>query len=129
MIDAVTSQFSPNLGRKMENAVAIELLRRQHDGIFHYKTKDNKEVDFVVKNGTSVSELIQVCYAIADPKTKAREVSALVKAAGEIKCGRNTVITWDEESSLQQHDISIKLVPLRRWLLDQRLTIKPHVIS
>jgi predicted AAA+ superfamily ATPase len=117
MIDAVTSQFSENLGRKMENAVAIELLRQRHDGIFYYKTTDGKEVDFVVKDGLRVSELIQVCYNLSDRKTRTREVSALAKAATEIDCNKNTLITWDEHGSLQEHGISINLVPLREWLL------------
>ncbi len=116
MIDAVSSEFSRNIGRKIENAVAIELIRQRHDAIFYYKTTDNKEVDFVVKDGIGVSEIIQVCYDIDSPKTKEREVASLVKAASEIGCNKNTLITWDKQDSIQNHDIHINVVPLRQWL-------------
>jgi hypothetical protein len=116
MIDAVSSEFSRNIGRKIENAVAIELARQRHDGIFYYKTADNKEVDFVVKDGIRVSELIQVCYDIDSPKAKAREVGALVKAASEIKCDKNTLITWDKQDDILDHGVNISVVSLRQWL-------------
>ena len=37
---------------------------------YYYKTRDGKEVDFAVKEGLKVSQLIQVCHDIDNDKTK-----------------------------------------------------------
>ncbi|MBI5065609.1 hypothetical protein HZA97_05215 [Candidatus Woesearchaeota archaeon] len=42
-------------------------------------------------------QLIQVCYNIADPITKKREVTALLKASKELKCSNLLVITENYE--------------------------------
>ncbi len=124
MASAATFQFSPNLGHKMENAVAVELLRRNHDGIFYYRTKNKKEVDFVVKDGLRVSELIQVCYEMADPKTREREISGIMKAAQEVGCDKTTIVTWDKDGSQQKKGILIHFVSLRNWLLNQSRSVE-----
>jgi len=43
---------SPNLGRKMGNAVAVELLRRGYR--LYYWRDERGEVDFVLKKGSKI---------------------------------------------------------------------------
>jgi len=42
-----------------------------------YKTKNNREVDFLLKKGIEIEQLIRVCYRIDEIKTKDRECRAL----------------------------------------------------
>lgn len=72
MINAVKFKTAPDTGRLIENMVAIELLRRGKE-FYYYKTRDGKEVDFTVREGLKVSQLIQVCHDIDNDKTKKRE--------------------------------------------------------
>ncbi|MEK6953528.1 MAG: DUF4143 domain-containing protein [Candidatus Micrarchaeota archaeon] len=51
---AISKSFSPDYGRRAENAVAIELIRRSKE-VQYYSKKH--EVDFVVKDGLDVSAM------------------------------------------------------------------------
>ena len=102
-----------DIGKKMENAVFLELLRRNPlSEVFYWKNKRGEEVDFVVSRGLKVEELIQVSYDIEDPDTRKRELKVLEKAAEELGCKNKTVITWDYEE-----DGEVRFVPLWKWLL------------
>lgn len=118
-ISALSTRFSKNSGRLYENAVALELLRRSdYDTTIHYwKDRFGKEVDFAVKTGTEVRQLIQVCYEIAHPETKERETSAIVRASKELECDNLLVITGDYEGTEQVHNKTIQFIPLWKWLL------------
>jgi predicted AAA+ superfamily ATPase len=120
-----TMGFSENRGRLMENLVAIELLRRKScfapsTEIYYYKSSEGKEVDFVVKDGLEVKQLIQVCYDIDDPGTRERELKSLIKASKELKFKSEDllVITWDYEAEEEFKRAIIKFVPLWKWLLE-----------
>lgn len=116
VINAVKFKTAPDTGRLIENLVAIELLRRGKE-IYSYKTRDGKEVDFAVKEGMRVSQLIQVCYAIDDYKTKKREVNALVKAADETGCDNLMALTWDYAAKETIGKREIHYLPLWKWLV------------
>ncbi|MCK4492274.1 MAG: ATP-binding protein, partial [Candidatus Altiarchaeales archaeon] len=97
-------RFSPDIGRLYENAVAIELKKLEINGvadIYFWKNPQQEEVDFVVKKGLKVDQLIQVCYDINDVKTKEREIRALLKASKELRCKNLQVITEDYEAEEQ----------------------------
>ncbi|HJH27223.1 MAG TPA: hypothetical protein C5S37_10785 [Methanophagales archaeon] len=120
-----TMGFSGNMGRLMENVVAIELLRRQSyfapsTEIYYYKSSEGKEVDFVVKDRLEVKQLIQVCYDIDDLGTRERELKSLIKASKELKFKSEDllVITWDYEAEEEFKRGIIKFVPLWKWLLE-----------
>ena len=116
LINNTSLNFRDNIGRLMENVVFLELKRREKE-IFYYKSLDQKEVDFVVKENIKIKELIQVCYDIEDFTTKERELKSLVKASKELKCNNLKVITWDYESKDKFKGKSIKFIPLWKWLL------------
>jgi predicted AAA+ superfamily ATPase len=116
MINAVKFKTAPDTGRLIENLVAIELLRREKE-FYCYKTKDGKEVDFAVKEGLKLSQLIQVCYEVDHYMTKKRESHALLRAAGESKCKSLIVLTWDYEAKEAADKQEIHYQPLWKWLL------------
>jgi len=117
MIDAVSFKFSENIGRVLENAVAIELVRPVNTTLFYYKSSSDKEVDFVRKEGLQVSELIQVCYDMSHPKTKKRELSALRQASEDLKCKKLTIITWDQDEVIKEKGLTVNILPIAKWLL------------
>ncbi|NHV98094.1 MAG: ATP-binding protein [Thaumarchaeota archaeon] len=106
--------------RLMENLVFSELLKKgftPNENLFYFSS-NNKEVDFIIKSGGKIKQLIQVCYNIEDFDTKEREISALVKASKELDCSDLTVITWDYEG-VEKHDgRRIRFLPLWKWLLE-----------
>jgi len=122
MISALAFGLSDNKGNLMENTVAVELLRRKSGSssrteLYYWKDQQQREVDFVVKEGPDISHLIQVCYNVDDPKTKGRELKSLVRAAVELDCSDMLVITWDEEGEDEFKGSRIRFVPLWKWLL------------
>jgi hypothetical protein len=114
-------RHSEDIGRLMENAVAVELLRRASEdpGLeFHYWTDvTGKEVDFLLRRGQTVTELIQVCYDVEEWETKLRETRALVKASEEMGCENLTVLTWDHEDVENVDGRKIRYVPFWKWAL------------
>jgi len=122
-INRISTKFSNNYGRLYENVVAVNLLRNAPDDDIYYWKHNDVEVDFVIKEGIRVKQLIQVCYDITDIETKKRETRALIKSSSELKCKDLLVITADYECV---EDIDwfgtkrkIKFIPLWQWLLSQ----------
>jgi hypothetical protein len=116
VINAIKFRTAPDTGRLIENLIAMELLRRGKE-FYYYKTKDGKEVDFAIKEGLEISQLIQICYDIDHYMTKKRETNALVKAAREILCDNLMVLTWDYEARETSDDREIHYLPLWKWLI------------
>jgi uncharacterized protein len=122
--NAVGFRFSDNLGRLAENVVFLELKRRQvmepDFELFYWKDIQHREVDFVVKKGTKIYQLIQVCWTLTDHRTKERELRGLAKAMEEFKTNRAIIITEDEEGEEAVAGETIAVIPLWKWLLDPK---------
>ncbi len=124
---AFKATAADNLGRLMENVVAVELLRRNSYGpsireLFYWKDYAGREVDFVLRETHETKQLVQVCYDISAPETKERELKALANAADELKCDNLRVITWDYEGEEKIHGgggrgETVVYLPLWKWLL------------
>ena len=110
-----------DIGKRMENAVFLELLRKINDRplleIFFWKDYQGKEVDYVLKEGTKIKKLIQVTYASSKEEIEKREIRALIKASQQLKCKDLLIITWDYEDELKVKGKKIKCIPLWKWLL------------
>lgn len=119
LINLLAISFSENIGKLMENVVFLELERRKlaATDFFYWKNPQQEEVDFVVKQGLKVKQLIQVCYDIEDRDTRKREIRALLKASKELKCKNLLVITEDYEAEEKIKGKKIKFMPLWKWLL------------
>ena len=116
MAKSVRFAVTPYTGKFIENIVAIELLRRDIEPYF-YRTRNGKEIDFVIKKGSDINQLIQVSYDISEYATKKRELNALVKAGQELRCDNLTVITWDHCGEDLVDEQKVSFLPLWRWLL------------
>ena len=119
--NAIGFRFTKNSGKLMENIVATELKIRQSfepgTEIYYWKDQSGREVDFLVKDGLEVSELIQVCQYISNLGTKEREVKGLVKAMEEFNLESGLIITEDFEDEEKIENKNIIYVPLWKWLL------------
>ena len=112
-------ELSGNNGRQLENMVFIELLRRGYDlykSLFYYRTSNDKEVDFVTRDGRKVTSLIQVSYDISKNRTRERELDALVKASEELKCDNLLLITWEQDDILSYKNKTIKVLSTQKWV-------------
>jgi len=101
-----------------ENLAALELKRKNKE-IYYWKNPLHEEVDFVIKEGFKVRQLIQVCYDINDYETKKREIKALIKASKELKCKNLLVITEEKEGEEIVGKNKVNYIPLWKWLLSQ----------
>lgn len=110
--------------RLMENAVAIELLRRKKYSfnefeINYWKNHEQKEVDFLIRKNNKILQLIQVTFASHKKEIQERETKNLITASQELKCDNLLIITWDYETEEVQEKKKIKFTPLWKWLLAQ----------
>jgi len=118
-VTAKAVQHSPNSGKLMENLVFTELVKRGNEPnreLFYYKTRNDREIGFVLKNGYEIVELIQVAYESTDRDVEDREVKALIEASGELDVTKLTVITWNEKREVKKEGKTIQFIPLWEWL-------------
>jgi uncharacterized protein len=72
-----TNRYESDLGRKLENIVYFELLRR--GGKVYVGKHDDREIDFMVQKVNNQIEYYQVAYTVNDEKTFNREISSFVR--------------------------------------------------
>ena len=96
---------------------------RDEAEVFFWRNAQNEEVDFVVREGLKVVDLIQVCRDLSDTKTLNRETRALLKAGSELKCRNLTILTDGEEKEAKAEWFGlrglIRHVPLWKWLAER----------
>ena len=123
IISSIGFKISENIGRLMENLVLIELLRKRsywypNLEIFYWKDYQQREVDFVIKEGLKVKQLIQVTYSSDKNEIEKREIRALLKASDLLKCKNLLIITWDYEGEEEIKNKVVKFIPLWKWLIN-----------
>ena len=114
---------STGLGWRLENVVALEIMRRinpESDQVFYLKKNKSYEVDFVVVKSNHISELIQVTYDFSNPSTKLynRELMGLVKGSEALGCDNLTLIIMEGTPRVETiGDKKINIVKASEWLL------------
>lgn len=106
-----------------ENVAAVHLWKKHGKGLFYYKSSQGGyEVDFVVRDGTKITQLIQVSYDLSNSDTKTREFRSLITASKELRCDNLTVLTHDYEAEESfewfGEKRKIRCIPLWKWLLE-----------
>lgn len=117
-VQSTAFNLTENLGRLLENQVFVELLRRGYiigQDLFYYRTRNDKEIDFVTQRGTKVENLIQVCYDMSSEKTRKRELDALVEAAEELRCDRLVVVTNNLDETIIWKGKEIAIMSIRNF--------------
>ena len=72
------------------------------------------EVDFFVPKEKLA---VQASYSITDDITREREVRALVKLAKVADLDTLEIVTFNEESTIEEDGKVIRVVPVWKWLL------------
>jgi len=120
-IHHIITKFSEDLGRGLENAAFLHLLRTQgREGIFYWKEKDKEagsghEVDFVLVKAGHAHSLIQVCLDVTDKRTMEREMIGLELASKELDCDNLMVVTLDHEGVEKFNGKTIRFIPFMKW--------------
>jgi len=112
-IHKIGFNFSANKGRVLENIVFLELKRRKKE-IYYFAGKG--ECDFVVKQGTRITQAIQVTYLL-NHDTQEREISGLTEAMQEYNLPEGMLLYYDREKNDRQVAENIKMIPVWKWLL------------
>lgn len=110
--------LSDNLGRLLENQVFMELIRRGYDvekTMFYYRSRNDKEVDFVLCEGPRILRLVQVCYDMGSLKTEKGEMDSIVECAGESKCDNPVVVTYNDKRTIKKDGYRIDVVPIKEF--------------
>jgi predicted AAA+ superfamily ATPase len=114
LLSRLTTEFTQNLGRLMEQVVAETLFSKLDDdpnlNLFYWKDNLQHEVDFVIRQQEEVKELIQTSWIGNNNSLPDREMRSLIKAKTIFACNNIKIITWDLEDD--------NCIPLYKWLLE-----------
>ena len=117
----ILNRNSLDVGKSLENAVAIDLKRRSFNenfNIYYWKDYSDYEVDFVIKKDIDFKALIQVTYALDEKDINTREIRALLKASDALKCYNLIVITWNYSAITTYEKKKINFIPAWQWFLE-----------
>ena len=107
---ANSPQGQPDLGHRLENAVALHLRSKTRD--LHYAAeRDLWECDFVIPDAA-----IQVCVELT-PANRARELRGVIEGTRLRGRRRAVVITLDQADSLTEDGVEIEVLPAWRWMI------------
>ncbi len=111
----VTLSFSKNLGRLVENAVALHLIKKYgENNLFYYRGK--REVDFILREGLKITKAIQVTWDLREGYE--REVKALLEAMDVFNLEEGIIVTADQEREEVYEDKEIRVLPFWKFLLE-----------
>ena len=109
---ANTPQTTPDEGRRLENAVYIELLRRRHP-VWYGTERNLWECDFITD-----TQAIQVCLRLT-PENTNRELAGLRGALEQAPDRSPIILTLDQRDSLHLDGKRIPVIPAHEWLLNK----------
>jgi predicted AAA+ superfamily ATPase len=119
---SLVPKISEEYGGRIENLVARKLFERKFYEIdfdfFYFKDYAGREVDFLIKKGLRIDELIQVTFASSIGEIEKEKLKVLINVSNNLKCNKLTVITWDLELIKEIDGKQVKFIPLWKWLME-----------
>lgn len=124
---AVSRANQQDVGKRLETAAFIELLRRTSGRrietitSFTVPSSRREKIDFLVGDSLASEPyaLYQVTVDMGAEKTRAREIGSLTAAMKATRADEGTVITLREEGSAEMPEGHIDIVPAWKWMLLQ----------
>ena len=116
LYNAVSFRFSENIGRIFENVVYLAL-RRKGEEIFYWKGKG--EVDFLIRKGTKIEKLINVCWELNKNNEK-REFSGLYEAMKQFNVSNAQIIVSGYDDQVDIKGKKIVISNFFNWLKEER---------
>ena len=115
LYNAVSFRFSENIGRIFENVVYLGL-RRKGEDIFYWKGKG--EVDFLIRKGTRIDRLINVCWKL-NKKNEKREFSGLYEAMKQFNVSNAQIIVSGYDDQVDIKGKKIVISNFFNWLKEK----------
>ena len=119
IIRLVGFRSSEDRGRLMENIVFLHLKMLGKEIFFH---KEQKECDFIIRQGNRVAEAIQVSSHLSDKKVRIRECDGLLDAIKTYDLKKGLILTENEEEMIEIEGYKIQVLPVWKWLLSSAWT-------
>ena len=111
---------SEDYGKIIENLVFLKLkhlkMKNPLVEIFYWKDIE-AEIDFLIKEGSHIKKIIQVCWDISKKETKTREIKSILEALKKFNLKEGVIVTRDFEGKEQIAGKTILYVPLWKFLL------------
>ena len=105
----LSSSFSDNTGKRLENMVYLELCRYTKE--LFYFSENNKECDFVVCENGKVKAVVQVCCQLNNENSK-REIDGLLEAINFLQINQGFILTLNQTDTIYDRDKIINVVPV-----------------
>jgi uncharacterized protein len=106
---ANSPQVQPDLGHRLENAVALHL-RRETRELCYAGARDLWECDFITPDAA-----IQVCLELT-PANLGRELRGVIEGTRLQGRRRALVVTLDQTDRLREDGVDIEVIPAWRWM-------------
>lgn len=116
LITAFTIKSHFDDAARLESLIFMHL-RRQTEKIYYYETRQGKEVDFLVLGENGKINIFQVSISLSNEETRKREITALQQAMEELNLKEGTIITLNEEETIEDIRGIIKIIPTWQFLL------------
>ena len=115
LISRLGFMFSKEKGRLLENIVFLELRRRRFEIFYH---SNHHECDFVIRQGNTIIQAIQVCYSFDSDETRLREMNGIREAMNQYNLSEGLILLNDtQEQTIAENAKTIKIMPVWKWLL------------
>lgn len=118
-IVTLSTRFSQNTGRLLENLVAWHLRAANKEIYYFQNVRKTDEIDFIVLDKGQPQELIQVCWDLSDRETQKREFGALLRTGKKLGCKNLMIITTGDSEKISL-PTPIKGVSLADFFLSHR---------
>ncbi len=109
-------RVSEDRGRLLENIVFLHLRQKTKEIYFH---KEQKECDFIIREGNQIREAIQVTTHLSNEEVKKREINGLVEALRTYDLSEGLILTENEQDTIVHEGLKIKVLPIWKWLLSK----------
>lgn len=108
--NAVSFKFSKDTGKLAENAVFVELMKK-NDKIYYWMNDKSNEIDFIVKNKDNSLIAINVTYTDEIDK---KEIETMKEFKEKYKNVKKLIILT---KNLEKKEDGISFIPIWKWLL------------
>ncbi len=108
LLDALLYSGSEDRGKKLENIVFIELMRRRKKVFYH---RNGRECDFLTYEGGKISQAIQVTETLKG--NSGRELDGMKEAMKAYSLSKGLILTENEFDEMD----GVNVMPVWLWLL------------
>jgi len=113
--NVLSTKMTADIGWLLENLVCNVL---SETGQLYYFS-DKYECDFVLQKENRITQAVQVSSKIDDLNEK-REYSGLMSALKTFNLNEGLILTNDQESTIKMNGKTIQVIPVWKWLLEDK---------